>query len=75
MDREEAIKKIKEAMPTMWKETKDAIETLVPELAESEDERIRKEIISFLKDFEKDHYREIDCIYSWIEWLEKHKED
>lgn len=49
MTREEAIKKIKEAMPTLWKETKDAFETLVPELAESEDERIRKAIIGIIK--------------------------
>lgn len=51
MTREEAIKVIKEAMPTLWKETKDAIQTLIPELAESEDERIRKEIISIVKEY------------------------
>ena len=54
MTKEEAIKKIKEAMPTLWKETKEAIQVLVPELAESEDEdeRIRKDIINYIG-FEK----------------------
>ena len=48
------------------------IESIFPELKESEDERIRKEIISFLKDFEKDHYRSVN-FNSWIAWLEKQK--
>ena len=43
---------------------------LFPELKESEDERIRKQIISFLKEFEHDHYRSLD-FSSWIAWLEK----
>jgi hypothetical protein len=47
MTREEAIKKIKEEMPTLWKETKEAIQVLIPELAESEDEdeKTRKELL------------------------------
>ena len=48
MDREQALNAIKAAMPTMWKETKDAIQTLIPELAESEDEKIRKAIELYL---------------------------
>ena len=47
MTREEAIKKIKKAMPTMWKDTKEAIQTLIPELAESEDERIRMALVEY----------------------------
>ena len=49
MTREEAIKKIREAMPTLWRETKNAIQTLVPELAESEDERIIKTLQECVK--------------------------
>ena len=53
--------------------TKNVIETIFPELAESEDEKIRKEIISYLSDkgtkspFEQE---ERDCD-RWISWLEK----
>lgn len=43
---------------------------IFPELKESEDEKIRKQIISFLKEFEYDHYRSLD-FSSWIAWLEK----
>ena len=50
----------------------DVIE-IFPELKESEDERIRKQIISFLKEFEHDHYRCLD-FSSWIAWLEKQGE-
>lgn len=52
MTREEAIKAIKEKMDYYEsdKRLRGAIETLIPELAESEDEKIRKEIISFLQD-------------------------
>ena len=66
MTKETAIKKIREAMPTLWKETKDAIQTLIPELRESEDERIRKEIRDFLIDME--------CKKEWITYIEKQKE-
>ena len=53
MTREEAIKKIKEAMPTLWKETKEAIQVLIPEFAESDDERIRKEMIRYFTEMKK----------------------
>lgn len=52
---------------------KEVAEYLFPELTESEDERIRKEIISFIKEFEKDHYRCID-FRPWIAYLERQKE-
>lgn len=44
-----------------------------PELKDSEDEKIRKQILSFLKEFECDHYRNLD-FSSWIAWLEKQGE-
>lgn len=49
------------------------LEVIFPELKESEDERVRKQIISFLKEFEYDHYRCLD-FSSWIAWLEKQRE-
>lgn len=50
--------------------TKKDAEHYFPELKESDDEKIRKQIISFLKEFECDHYRNLD-FSSWIAWLEK----
>ena len=55
------------------KELVDFIEFKYPELKDSEDERIGKEILSFLKEFERDHYRNLD-FSSWIAWLEKQGE-
>ena len=46
---------------------------IFPELKDSEDEKIRKQIVSFLKEFEHDHYRSLD-FSSWIDWLEKQGE-
>lgn len=49
MTKKEAIETIKTTMPYMWKETKEAIQTLIPELAECEDEKIRKTLIHIVK--------------------------
>ena len=70
----EALKRAKK-----FKETCDSAgiiswcEYIFPELKESEGEKIRKQIISFLKEFECDHYRSLD-FSSWIAWLEKQGE-
>ena len=52
------------------KDYADELNYIFPELSESEDEKIRKQILSFLKEFEYDHYRNLD-FSSWIAWLEK----
>lgn len=72
---EEAIEKLHEIITMNNKPVnpKEIGEYLFPELKESEDERIRKQIISFLKEFEHDHYRSLD-FSSWIAWLEKQGE-
>ena len=51
MTREEAIKIVKEFISGMCLHLTDqeAFETLIPELTESEDERIRKELIEFIQ--------------------------
>lgn len=76
MTREEAIKKIKEAMPTMWKDTKEAIQTVIPELAESEDERMLREIKRYIKE-QGDKPTGLPngtvAISDMIAWLEKQK--
>ena len=63
MTREEAIEVYRGLINTKIKE---AFEFFAPELVESEDERIRKEILAFVID--------MDCKESWIHYLEKQKE-
>lgn len=78
---EEKAKRYDEALARARNLYKDAIDMeenirakqcaiIFPELKISEDEKIRKQIISFLKEFEYDHYRCLD-FSSWIAWLEK----
>jgi len=69
----DALDYIKKAYEFADTGTKADIERKFPELKESEDERIRREIISFIKEFEKDHYRCIN-FSSWIAYLERQKE-
>ena len=77
MTREEAIKVIKSATVYTPEEMK-ALETLIPELRESEDERIRKEIICFIE-YEEARGNIPDRWYQakrpgvWIAYLEKQK--
>lgn len=75
MTREEAIRRIK-----AWNLDPDDMEVLsvvIPELAESEDERIRKQILDCFGTmrrqgcFPSKHKEQYD---SWISWLEKQKE-
>ena len=79
MTREEAIEMLRNnvcnshhvydnALPTI----REALETLIPEIAESEDERIRKEMVEYFK-----HYSGGDNVSikfpKWIAYLEKQK--
>ena len=78
MTREEAIKEIKSWDFLEGKEI-EAIQTLVPELAESEDERIRKELIEFIqwsvdRRFMREDFHQAKRPSEWIAWLEKQKE-
>lgn len=50
MNKETAIKVLKELHDKSLFAERTALETLIPELKESEDEKIRKEIISFIQD-------------------------
>ena len=72
MTREKAIKIIKEFIngTCLHLVDQEALETLIPELAESEDERIRKEIVGVIQK----HYPNTPESYRWISWLEKQKE-
>lgn len=63
MTREEAITVLKKVVNP---KVKEAIETLIPELAESEDERIRKSLIRLVEQFMADERKE-----KTLAWLEK----
>ena len=49
MNKEEAIKKIRKSWDFLGNVEKEVLETLIPELKESEDEKIRKELIEHIK--------------------------
>ena len=75
MTKEEAIKVLKRVMPHQWEDTKEAIETLIPELKESEDERIRKGIIALIEELQRsDKYFSGVALADMLAWLEKQKE-
>ena len=76
MTREEAIKEIKSWDFLEGKEI-EAIQTLIPELAESEDERIRKELIETINCMKEDHqvFLSEQQIERYLDWLEKQKEN
>ena len=59
MTREEAINKVREM--NLPKETKEILEALAPELAESEDERIRARLIEYFKGFLEGYARSLLC--------------
>ena len=65
-----AIKELQEANPSDER-IQNWINENVPELRESEDERIRKEIINFIKGQEKISSIDTPMYQTWITWLEK----
>ena len=84
MTREEAIKAIK-AWDFLNNDEKEVIETLIPELAKSEDERIRKELIQFIENWKDPNNigrqhdfptltRNVEQCDKYLAWLEKQGE-
>ena len=72
MDRNEAIKIVKSHYPANKQMLNEALECLIPELKESEDEKIRKEIIKYLERTVPHHHRdEVLKSKEWTAWLEK----
>lgn len=71
MERKEAIEIIRGARCTS--PLRDALEYLIPELRESEDERIRKAIIHYILYETKGNISEA-TEHVWVTWLEKQKE-
>ena len=77
---DEAIKKMKAmksscvTLSYTGKTVFQDLEYIFPELRESEDEKIRKEILEFFQQFENEGLRGIN-ISDWIAWLEKQKSE
>ena len=77
MDRNEAIDIVKKNWSYDKHQLYEALETLIPELKESEDDRIRKQILDCFRTmkqqgcFPSKHKEQYD---SWIAWLEKQDE-
>jgi len=76
MDKNEAIKIIRSNFPTGRKMLCEALEILIPELKESEDERIRKAIVNHLLELSKSRVNLMtkETYENWIAWLEKQNE-
>lgn len=72
MNRQEAIQIIKKNWPNGRHMLSEALEFLIPELKESEDEKIRKELITWLQSIEGQSLP-IDRHNAAIAWLEKQK--
>ena len=76
MTREEAIEVYHDLIN---EKIKEAFEFFAPELRESEDERIRKELVSFFKamqdsDWHEKYWHDLEIVRI-LAYLEKHKED
>ncbi len=85
MTEKEKFKEAKRLYQTANADQRYVLETLFPELNESEDERIRKELIAYIKDQQSSFISPPDCrdkyeeeendkYNSWIVWLEKQSE-
>ena len=71
MDRKEALEIVRKNWPDGRHQIQEALEFLIPELAESEDEMIRKKIVHLVS------YIDIpdDTREKWLAWLEKQKDE
>lgn len=71
MERKEAIEVVRKNWPhSGYTMLREALETLIPELKESEDEKIRKEILDYFKDLDEHGYPTKE----WTAWVEKQGE-
>ena len=73
---DEALKRARQALDKIQPENRGVIKLIkdaFPELKESEDERIRKDIIHYILYETKGTISE-DTEHTWVKWLEKEKE-
>ena len=75
MDIEKAKERIKSRLDYLALDNEDleALQTLIPELAESKDERIRKEIYDFISNYVSGFVEPKRA--EWLAWIEKQKEE
>lgn len=71
MTKETAMKILKELHDKSLFAERTALETIVPELADSEDERVRKDLLAFIKAPYVYDFIVHDRVDPWIAWLEK----
>lgn len=76
MERNEAIEIVRKNYPHVSEsgsQFETALRTLVPELAESEDERIRKEMLDYCHKRMNNEFSPITIhqVERWLPWLEK----
>ena len=71
MDNKEKIEEAKRLYETANADQKYVLESLFPEIRESDDERIRKEIINYFKCQSIEEPSRKDTHNKWIAWLEK----
>ena len=73
MEKETALENLRRLCDKLSSVERTALETLIPELAESEDEKIRKDIITFIEQAIYAGYVIIskERKEKWIAWLEK----
>lgn len=77
MDRKEAIEIVQKNYPHVGfsgSEFETASRELVPELKESKDERIRKELLSFIESVQHSYLCATDRREKWLAYLERQKE-
>ena len=76
MTREEAIKELRSFIGQLTEGCQDVIKVLIPELEESEDERIRRALISYLNEIGNSGVASFNgfSIKEYITYLEKQKE-
>ena len=68
---DEAIKRAKDMLDYKEEIRAEDMRYIFPELKESEDEKIRKEIINYFKCQSRDEPSRKDIHNKWIAWLEK----
>jgi len=71
MSHEEKLEEAKRLYETANADQKYVLESLFPELAESKDERVRKDLIIYLRSILSNKKYGDKFIEDWIAWLEK----
>ena len=74
MDYKEKIKEAKRLYETANADQKYVLESLFPEIRESDDERIKKSLISYLHGLGEFDYPDKKTYHDWLKWIEKQGE-